>query len=107
MAIAVLIPVSEYLRTSYQPDAEYVEGRIEERNLGNWTTAICNWSYALYSQDASIALTSTSTPDGGFRHPRSGSGFPISRSAAPDTRVSRSAPFRLCSASRFFPPKTA
>ena len=29
-----LISVGEYLRTSYSPDREYVDGRVEERNLG-------------------------------------------------------------------------
>jgi len=29
-----LIPVSEYLHTSYHPDCDYVDGVIEERNLG-------------------------------------------------------------------------
>lgn len=28
------ISVSEYLHTSYQPDCDYVDGVIEERNLG-------------------------------------------------------------------------
>jgi Uma2 family endonuclease len=28
------ISVSEYLHTSYQPDCDYVDGAIEERNLG-------------------------------------------------------------------------
>jgi Uma2 family endonuclease len=28
------ISVREYLRTSYSPDCEYVDGRIEERNVG-------------------------------------------------------------------------
>ncbi len=28
------VSVEEYLRTSYGPDCEYVDGRIEERNLG-------------------------------------------------------------------------
>ncbi len=28
-----LISVEEYLRTAYEPDAEYVDGVIEERNL--------------------------------------------------------------------------
>lgn len=28
------ISVHEYLRTSYSPDCEYVDGRIEERNVG-------------------------------------------------------------------------
>lgn len=34
MATAVHIPVSQYLATSYEPDCDYVDGEIEERNLG-------------------------------------------------------------------------
>jgi Uma2 family endonuclease len=29
-----LIPIEEYLRTTYHPDCDYVDGEIEERNLG-------------------------------------------------------------------------
>jgi len=39
MAAAATIPylsVDEYLRTTYQPDADYVDGHIEERNLGEY-----------------------------------------------------------------------
>ena len=32
----VSMSVEEYLRTAFEPDAEYVEGAIEERNLGEW-----------------------------------------------------------------------
>jgi Uma2 family endonuclease len=34
MATNVVIPVSEYLRTSYSPDCDYVDGEVQERNLG-------------------------------------------------------------------------
>jgi len=34
-----LIPIEEYLRTSYHPDADYVDGEIEERNLGEFDHA--------------------------------------------------------------------
>ena len=34
METATLVPVEEYLRTHYDPDCEYVDGRIVERNLG-------------------------------------------------------------------------
>ena len=34
MATTHLIPVSEYLNTAYRPDMDYVEGELEERNLG-------------------------------------------------------------------------
>ncbi len=34
MAKATLISVDEYLHTDYQPDCDYVDGIVEERNLG-------------------------------------------------------------------------
>jgi|ERR1043165_7652233 hypothetical protein len=36
MAITLnAIPVEEYLRTCYEPDMEYVDGRLVERNAGD------------------------------------------------------------------------
>jgi len=34
MGTATLVPVSEYLSTDYSPDREYVDGELEERNMG-------------------------------------------------------------------------
>ena len=34
MATGTLISVDEYLRTSYSPDKEYVDGILVERNVG-------------------------------------------------------------------------
>ncbi len=34
MASTPLISVGEYLRTSYSPDCDYVDGEVRERNLG-------------------------------------------------------------------------
>ena len=34
MPASVLVPVEEYLNTSYRPDCDYVDGRIVERNVG-------------------------------------------------------------------------
>jgi len=34
MATPVLIPVSEYLKTTYEPDCDYVDGKLKERILG-------------------------------------------------------------------------
>jgi Uma2 family endonuclease len=34
MASGTLVPVSEYLKNSYRPECDYVDGRIEERNVG-------------------------------------------------------------------------
>lgn len=47
-AATAFVPVEEYLRSSFEPDAEYVEGRIEERNVGEndhsaWQDAILAW----------------------------------------------------------------
>ena len=34
VATQTLIPIEEYMRTAYEPDAEFVGGEIVERNLG-------------------------------------------------------------------------
>jgi Uma2 family endonuclease len=34
MATSTQIPVEEYLRTSYDPDCEYVDGEVLDRNVG-------------------------------------------------------------------------
>jgi Uma2 family endonuclease len=43
-----MLSIDEYLRTSYHPDADYVDGEIEERNLGEFEhatfkSAISGW----------------------------------------------------------------
>jgi Uma2 family endonuclease len=50
MATTSQIPVEEYLRTAYEPDAEYVDGEIEERNVGEYShsavqKALLIWFY--------------------------------------------------------------
>ena len=37
MSAGALISVDEYLRTSYQPDREYRDGVVTERNAGDKT----------------------------------------------------------------------
>ncbi len=34
MATTAFVPIEEYLSTSYRPDCDYVDGEIQERNLG-------------------------------------------------------------------------
>src|ERR1022692_1833680 len=34
MAASTSVPVEEYLRTSYEPDMEYVDGELVERHVG-------------------------------------------------------------------------
>src|SRR5579864_682350 len=36
MAAVTIIPVEEYLRTTYEPDMEYVDGQLVERHVGEW-----------------------------------------------------------------------
>lgn len=39
MASTTQIPISEYLKASYRPDREYIEGEIRERHVGKWEHA--------------------------------------------------------------------
>jgi Uma2 family endonuclease len=39
MATTTHISLSEYLRTSFRPDREYVDGELRERNVGLWSHA--------------------------------------------------------------------
>jgi Uma2 family endonuclease len=55
MATATLIPLSQYLETSYHPDREYVDGEVRERNMGKWEhariqVALAAWFWAHESQ---------------------------------------------------------
>ena len=36
MSTVTLVPLSEYLETSYRPDCDYLEGELLERNVGEW-----------------------------------------------------------------------
>lgn len=50
MATATPLPISmsEYLHTSYHPDCDYVDGTIEERNLGELDHAELQHAFLLY-----------------------------------------------------------
>lgn len=48
MATTHLIPVSEYLNTAYRPDVDYVEGEIQERNLGERDHSDLQFFFANY-----------------------------------------------------------
>jgi len=39
------VPLETYLKSSYEPDAEYVDGVIEERPMGEWNHA--DWQAAI------------------------------------------------------------
>jgi len=46
MPSATQIPVSEYLESAYQPDCEYIDGEVLERNVGKWSHARVQWLLA-------------------------------------------------------------
>ncbi|MGO9256321.1 MAG: Uma2 family endonuclease [Bryobacteraceae bacterium] len=50
MAVGTLISVEEYLNTSYDPDVEYVDGVLVERNVGDWL-------HSLIQRNVIIALS--------------------------------------------------
>ncbi len=39
MATSTLVPIAEYLHTTYHPDCEYIDGELRERNVGKWEHA--------------------------------------------------------------------
>ncbi|HEX8799969.1 MAG TPA: hypothetical protein VF772_15225, partial [Terriglobales bacterium] len=45
MATATTVPMEVYLRSSYEPDAEYVDGVIEKRPMGEYDHAA--WQLAI------------------------------------------------------------
>ena len=60
MSTTTRIPVEIYLRSSYEPDAEYVDGEIEARPVGEndhsaWQDAICFW-FRQHAQDWKVRV---------------------------------------------------
>jgi Uma2 family endonuclease len=60
MATAVQVPVEVYLMSEFEPDAEYVDGHIEERPMGqfdhaSWQQAIQLW-FAQYAAEWNIRV---------------------------------------------------
>jgi Uma2 family endonuclease len=39
VSVATVVPLSEYLTTSYRPDCDYLEGELLDRNVGEWDHA--------------------------------------------------------------------
>ncbi|MES2391773.1 MAG: Uma2 family endonuclease [Acidobacteriota bacterium] len=48
-----LLSIEEYLRTSYHPDADYIDGEIEERNVGEYEHGkIQGWIFQIFNLNA-------------------------------------------------------
>jgi len=77
MATATLIPLETYLTTSYEPDVDYVDGMLEDRNVGEYDhnavqQAIQIWFYlhgkewrirVIQEQRTRVASTRVRIPD--------------------------------------------
>ena len=50
MSVGTLVPLAEYLTTAYDPDVEYVDGVLVERNVGDWL-------HSLIQRNLIVALT--------------------------------------------------
>jgi Uma2 family endonuclease len=48
MKAAALVPLEEYLHTSYSPDCDYVDGEVQERNLGERDHSELQLEFAYY-----------------------------------------------------------
>jgi Uma2 family endonuclease len=59
MPTGTLISVEQYLATSYRPDCDYVDGRIEERNLGELDHSRLQTAIAVYfgSRQKQLGIT--------------------------------------------------
>lgn len=69
-----LVPVEEYLNTSYEPDVEYVDGVLVERNVGDWLHSLIqsNLLFALrrkYPRLKVVAELRSSVTETRFRLP--------------------------------------
>lgn len=77
MPAAALVPLSEYLETSYRPDCDYLDGELLERNVGEWdhsrlqgllSSYLCNrerqWGIVgLLAQRVQVKATRFRVPD--------------------------------------------
>jgi Uma2 family endonuclease len=48
MATSIGIPIEQYLKTVYEPDAEYIDGEIEERNVGEYDHNVVQMAILLW-----------------------------------------------------------
>jgi Uma2 family endonuclease len=77
MSTAALISVEDYLRTTYEPDCDYVDGEVIERNVGerdhsDWQSELVHYfrarrrelkTYAFVEQRIQVAKTRFRVPD--------------------------------------------
>jgi Uma2 family endonuclease len=48
VSTAILVSLDEYLHTLYRPDCDYINGRLDERNVGMWDHGRLQTALAMY-----------------------------------------------------------
>jgi Uma2 family endonuclease len=67
MGAGTLVPVEEYLKTVYRPDREYVDGVVEERNLGEFDHANVAANLTVYFRNRFRETGILATPEWRFQ----------------------------------------
>ena len=107
-ATPLRISTSEYLRTSYRPDCDYVDGVIEERNLGELDHAAVQRALLRWFIEHERDLRLIAYPE--LRIQASPTRFRVARRSAcsrSQLRANRSFRRRRSPSSKFSRPKTA
>ena len=77
---AAIVPVSEYLNTTWRPDCEYVDGEVRERNTGETDHSSLQMLLSRYLATGKPNGESSFFLNGAFRSALPGFAFPMSRS---------------------------
>ena len=67
MAAGTQISVEEYLKTVYRPDRDYVDGVVEERNLGEWDHSTVQGNLVTFFRSRSRQTGITAVPEWRFQ----------------------------------------
>ncbi len=69
MATSTRLSLLEYMKTSYRPDREYVDGELRERNVGKWEHARLQASSAWLLAQKELVWLRSHEQSKGFGHP--------------------------------------
>ncbi len=67
MATSTLISVEEYLKTVYRPDCDYVDGVVEERNLGEFDHGLVQAKLIAFFMGQAVAKGLLAIPEWRFQ----------------------------------------
>src|ERR1700679_3178184 len=82
MATSTRLSLSEYMKTSYTPDREYVDGELRERNVGKWEHARLQALLAGWFQSQEKGWSVKVATEQRYRFPQPVSAFQTSCCAA-------------------------